>query len=153
LKYQKCIVLLFLLAGVSSLNAAVSQPWEVPYSIEGVWKIVDDSSGSDIGKARLWIQHDTLYGVIQEIFGNSVAPVCGLCSGALKDKPIVGMRFMWGFVERNGYWSKGRIVDFQNGKIYKCDIELPDETSLNVFSYIHFIIKIGRTQKWVKYGE
>lgn len=154
MEYKMHVVLFFLFMGFGVLTVAGSEPWEVPYSIEGVWKMVDDSSGSDVGKAKLWIQHDTLYGVIQEIFGkpnNGVAPVCGLCSGILKDKPLEGMRFMWGFVERDGHWNKGRIVDFQNGKIYRGDIDQPDENTLNVFIYIHLIIKIGRTQKWVRY--
>ena len=151
--YKKYGVLLIFLMGWGVANAAGTQPWEVPYSIEGVWKMVDDSSGSDIGNAKLWTQHDTLYGVIQEIFGkssNGVAPVCGLCSGALKNKPLEGMRFLSGFVLRDGHWSRGKIVDFQNGKTYKGEIEQPDENTLNVFSYIHFIIKIGRTQKWIR---
>jgi uncharacterized protein (DUF2147 family) len=143
-------VLFCFLSGQGISNAADLQPWEVPYSIEGVWKMVDDSSGSDIGNAKLWIQHDTLYGVIQEIFDKSNS-LCGRCSGALKDKPFEGMMFMWGFVERDGHWIKGRIVDLQNGKVYKGELDQPDQFVLNVFSYIKFIVKVGRTQKWVKY--
>ena len=151
--YKGIAFLLFFLLGLGVSNAQDSQPWEVPYSIEGIWRMVDDSSGSEIGIAKIWIKHDTLYGVIQEIFGksNGVVPVCGLCTGVLKDQPLEGMRFLWGFVERDGHWSKGKIVDFQNGKIYKGDIDFPDQNTLSVFSYIKFILKVGRTQKWVRY--
>jgi uncharacterized protein (DUF2147 family) len=152
---KKCVALFILFMAFGLLEAQDDdyQPWEVPYSIEGVWRMVDDSSGSDIAKAKIWIKHDSLYGVIQEIFGKpntGVAPVCSLCTGKLKGKPIEGMRFMWGFDDHQGHWSKGKIVDFQNGKTYKCDLEQPDTNTLTVFSYIHFIIKIGRTQKWVR---
>ena len=128
------------------------EPWKVPYEVEGKWKIIDDSTGIPIAKTRIWIKNDTLFGTIEEINRNSgINDVCTLCTDSLKDKSFVGMRFMWGFVEKNNSWVKGRMLDLQNGKVYKADLTLsPDRETLFVFTYVRFLIKVGRTQKWVK---
>lgn len=128
------------------------EPWKVPYEVEGKWKIIDDSTGITIAKAKIWIQNDTLFGTIEEINRNSgIKEVCTLCTDSLKGKPYSGMRFMWGFVEKNNTWVKGRVLDLQNGKVYKADLTLsPDRETLFVFTYVRFLIKVGRTQKWMK---
>ena len=132
---------------------AQQQPWEVPYQIEGIWMMVDGDGGSDLGKAKIVIRNDTLSAVITEIFGRSrgEVAVCDLCSDSLKGKPLVGMTILKGFRQKDRVWSKGRMLDIQDGKWYRAELELsPDETTLSVFSYIWFIVKVGKTQKWVK---
>ena len=132
---------------------AQQQPWEVPYQIEGVWMMVDGDGGSDLGKAKITIKNDTLSAVITEIFGRSrgESVTCDLCTDSLKGKPLVGMTILKGFRQKDRIWRKGRMLDFQDGKWYRAELELsPDETTLSVFSYIRFIVKVGKTQKWVK---
>jgi uncharacterized protein (DUF2147 family) len=132
---------------------AEQQPWEVPYQIEGVWMMTEGNGGSDLGKAKITIKNDTLSAVITEIFGKSRGEiaVCDLCTDSLKGKPLVGMTILKGFRQKDRVWSKGRMLDIQDGKWYRAELELsPDETTLLVFSYIRFIIKVGKTQKWVK---
>jgi uncharacterized protein (DUF2147 family) len=132
---------------------AEQQPWEVPYQIEGIWMMVDSDRGSDIGKAKITIRNDTLSAVITEIFGKARGEVaiCEQCSDSLKGKPLIGMTILKGFRQRDRVWSKGRMLDIQDGKWYRAELELsPDEATLSVFSYIRFIVKVGKTQKWVK---
>jgi len=149
-----CVKIIFLLLVLISISGAIDlEPWNVPYAVEGTYKINDDSSGLPIAKVKLWIKRDTLYGLVQETYDKNINenPICTQCDGLLKNKPIVGMRFLWGFVEKNDQWVKGKVLDLQNRKIYKADINLSgDENELIVFSYVNFIVKVGRTQKWVK---
>jgi uncharacterized protein (DUF2147 family) len=132
---------------------AEQQPWEVPYQIEGIWMMVDGDRGSDLGKVKITISNDTLSAVITEIFGKARGEIatCDVCSDSLKGKPLVGMTILKGFRQKDRVWSKGRMLDIQDGKWYRAELELaPDETTLSVFSYIRFIFKVGKTQKWVK---
>ena len=68
----------------------------------------------------------------------------------LRDRPIVGLELMAGFVE-NGErkWSKGRIYDPENGKLYKCKMELEDPDTLKVRGFIGFSL-LGRSQFWTR---
>jgi uncharacterized protein (DUF2147 family) len=145
--------ILNLLLFLVSVVFAQQQPWEVPYQIEGVWMMVDGDGGSDLGKAKITIKNDTLSAVVTEIFGRSrgEVAVCDLCPDSLKGKPLVGMTILKGFRQKDRVWSKGRMLDFQDGKWYRAELELsPDETTLSVFSYVRFLVKVGKTQKWVK---
>ncbi len=146
------VKLFILITVLVTLSFSAYEPWKVPYEVEGKWRVIDDSTGISIARAKIWIQNDTLFGTIEEINRNSgINEVCTLCTDSLKDKPYVGMRFMWGFVEKNNTWAKGRMLDLQNGKVYKADLTLsPDRGTLSVFTYVRFLIKVGRTQKWMK---
>lgn len=146
-------IILFMLSLAVLSGANDSEPWKVPYAVEGKWRIVDDSSGLPIAVVRLWIKRDTLNGSIEEIYDKNLTedPVCTQCIDSLKNKPFKGMRFLWGFVEKRDHWIKGRLLDLQDRKVYKGEIDLSDDReNLLVFSYVNFIVKIGRTQKWVK---
>jgi uncharacterized protein (DUF2147 family) len=132
---------------------AEQQPWEVPYQIEGIWMMTEGNGGSDLGKAKITIKNDTLSAVITEIFGKARGEiaVCDQCTDSLKGKPLIGMTILKGFRQKDRVWSKGLMLDIQDGKWYRAELELsPDETTLLVFSYIRFIVKVGKTQKWVK---
>jgi uncharacterized protein (DUF2147 family) len=149
---MRILSLAFIMVIVCSVFAQ-QQPWEVPYQIEGVWMMVDGDGGSDLGKAKITIKNDTLSAVITEIFGRSrgEVAVCDLCIDSLKGRPLVGMTILKGFRQKDRIWRKGRMLDIQDGKWYRAELELsPDETTLSVFSYIRFIVKVGKTQKWVK---
>lgn len=145
-------IVVFVMAIICQVFAE-QQPWEVPYQIEGVWMMVEGDGGSDLGKAKITIKNDTLSAVITEIFGKSrgEVAVCNLCTDTLKGKPLIGMTILKGFRQKDRIWRKGWMLDFQDGKWYRAELELsPDEMTLTVFSYIRFIVKVGKTQKWVK---
>jgi len=141
--------LIAVLTGFQAGDAA--KPWEVPYQIEGVWKMTDESG--DLGRVKIFVRNDTLYGVIQDIFGvpRGQTAACSNCSDSLKGKPLIGMTILKDFIQSDRIWKKGRMLDYREGKFYKAELEIsPDESTLNVFSYVRFILKVGRTQKWVK---
>ena len=77
-------------------------------------------------------------------------PVCANCTGDKKNKPILGMEIMWGFKRSGNEYTGGRIIDPEDGKIYKCKMKVIDGgKKLEVRGYVGFSL-IGRTQTWVR---
>jgi uncharacterized protein (DUF2147 family) len=61
------------------------------------------------------------------------------------------MEFLWGFKGFGSEWENGKILDPKNGKIYHCQMKvIEDGEKLKVFGYIRVLIKIGRSQVWLK---
>ncbi len=139
---------LFMLFGFSSLYAENN-------TVTGYWKTIDDESGKVRSIVKIWKENGTLKGVIEETFpepGEDIDPVCDKCSGDKKDKPVKGMIFLWGFEKSSDKWKKGSILDPDNGKIYKCELKLSDQgDKLEVYGYIRVIVKIGRSQTWIRH--
>jgi uncharacterized protein (DUF2147 family) len=50
----------------------------------------------------------------------------------------------------NGRWSGGTIYKPDNGKTYKCKVELRDDDTLGVRGFIGFSL-LGVTQTWTRY--
>jgi len=122
-------------------------------SVVGKWKTVDDKTG--IVKSIIEItEADGLYKahVIKlldpEYAGTN--PVCELCKGEKKNKPILGLEIMWNLVKDNAQkWSGGKILDPENGKIYGCKLSLENDETLKVRGYLGFAA-LGRNQYWYR---
>lgn len=123
-------------------------------SVEGYWKTIDDDTKEVKSIVKLWVEDGKMKGRIVKIYpkkGEDPNPKCDKCKGDKKDKLILGMEFMWGYEGSGGEWRKGRILDPENGKVYKSQLELVDNgKKLEVFGYIRVIFKIGRTQTWLR---
>jgi len=70
---------------------------------------------------------------------------------ALRDRPIIGLRLLQGFrSDGEGRWSGGRIYDPNNGKSYRCKLELEDGGKvLRIRGYVLTPL-LGRTTRWVR---
>jgi len=66
----------------------------------------------------------------------------------LKGRPLIGLRILWDLQKGSDQWSGGKILDPDNGKIYKCSISL-DGKKLKVRGFIGFSL-LGRTQYWLR---
>jgi len=124
-------------------------------SAEGYWQTIDDKTGEIKSIVKVWVDDkNTLNGRIVKIFpkpGEDPDPVCDKCKGRLKDRKIIGMVFMWGFHREGDKWVAGEIVDPENGKQYHCQVYTRNQgKELKVYGYIKFIVKIGRTQTWIR---
>jgi uncharacterized protein (DUF2147 family) len=74
---------------------------------------------------------------------------CSLCSGALKNKPVVGLRVVWGF-KRNGNQWTGQVLDPETGKTYRALFALEDGgAKLRLRGYVGMPM-FGRTQHWLR---
>jgi uncharacterized protein (DUF2147 family) len=70
---------------------------------------------------------------------------------ALREKPLLGARILWGFKPDNASrtkWSGGKIYDPDNGKTYSCKLEL-DGSELKITGFVGISL-FGRTTIWKK---
>ncbi len=118
--------------------------------IVGTWRTIDDETKKPKSLVEIYEEHGELEGKIVKLLDpkpDDPDPVCKKCEGDLKGKPIMGLRIMWNF-KKDG--SGGRILDPNNGKVYKCNVTLTDGgKKLDVRGYIG-IPMLGRTQTWLR---
>lgn len=117
-------------------------------SIIGKWKTIDDETGKERSIVSIYEIDGKIYGKVIEILEPSFKDKkCTLCSGADKDKPILGMVIIKGLKKDGATYSGGKILDPKNGKLYKCTIELDSKDKLSIRGYIG-VSMFGRTQYW-----
>ncbi len=117
----------------------------------GYWKPIDDDSGKPTSIVQITENGGKLSGRIVQLIvqpGDEPDPVCSECEGNLKGKKVVGMQILSGMEQDDDEWSGGRIMDPNNGKSYKCYIEVEDGgKKLKVRGYLGIAL-LGRTQYW-----
>jgi len=116
----------------------------------GFWKTVDDNTGETRSEMELYVNDKgELEGKIHKLLDPNSPETCDLCPGDKKDAKLIGMVIMWDLEEDGDQWDGGRIMDPENGKTYKCYIELESNEKLKVRGYIG-ISALGRTQYWYR---
>ncbi len=122
----------------------------------GYWKTIDDKTNEAKSFVKIAEENGKFAGSVAFIIAEDKRnDVCDKCKGELKDKPILGMTFMWDFVETKSgeKWENGEILDPENGKIYSCKLTLEDEgKKLDVRGFIGISL-FGRTQVWERSSE
>jgi uncharacterized protein (DUF2147 family) len=117
----------------------------------GRWRTVDDATGKAKSIVAIREENGKLYGTIETLFNPPVPhPTCYLCSGDLKDRPLVGLQVLWGFQQEGNRWSGGEVLDPETGKIYKASLALENGgKDLQLHGYIGVPL-FGRTEHWVR---
>lgn len=116
----------------------------------GTWKTIDDATGQAKAIVQISESNGTLEGKILQVLKSDQGPhpVCDKCEGDLHNQPVEGMTILWGLTRDGDEWSGGKILDPNNGKIYKAKMELIDGgMKLKVRGYIGFSL-LGRSQVW-----
>ncbi|MDE1184632.1 DUF2147 domain-containing protein [Paraburkholderia sp.] len=119
----------------------------------GTWQTIDDHTGQP--KALVQISQDgsgNLSGKVIKGLGPNDQPDrrCTACTDARKDQPILGMTIIDEMKKDSEGWDGGRILDPENGKLYKCKMHLEDGgNKLVVRGYIGVAL-LGRSQTWVR---
>ncbi len=117
----------------------------------GKWRTIDDKSGKAKSIVAISEEDGKLVGKIEQLLDpkpDDPEPKCKKCEGDRKDQPILGMQILWGMKKEGKDWGGGRILDPDNGKVYRCNLSLADEgKKLNVRGFIGIAL-IGRTQTW-----
>ena len=67
----------------------------------------------------------------------------------MRDRPLLGLKIMQGFAYDDHQWTGGRIYDPNNGKTYKCKLELKDDGTLRVRGYVGIPL-FGWTEVWTR---
>lgn len=117
----------------------------------GRWKTVDDATGKVKSIVQIREENGKLYGTIEKLFDPPVPyPTCYLCTGALKDRPLVGLQVLSGFAKDGSRWSGGQVLDPESGRIYSASLSLEDGgKKLRLRGYIGIQL-IGRTEHWIR---
>jgi uncharacterized protein (DUF2147 family) len=117
----------------------------------GRWKTIDDVTGKAKSVVVIRTVNGELNGTIEKLFDPPVPhPTCYLCSGDLKDRPLVGLQVLWGFQHDGDAWTGGRVLDPESGKIYHASLTLEDGgRSLRLRGYIGVPL-LGRTEHWIR---
>lgn len=143
-KFSRALALPCLLASMT-ITASGSATDEGPV---GYWIAVDDDGKTPMAVVRIFDKNKHLYGNVVQLLNPKRSSTCDDCDGANKGKPILGMQIMWNLGKNGSEWSGGHILDPNNGKIYKCYIEVIDGGQrMKVRGYIGISL-LGRTQYW-----
>ncbi|WP_347989421.1 DUF2147 domain-containing protein [Methylomonas sp. AM2-LC] len=126
--------------------------------INGLWAQIDEKDNRLNSVVRIETNNNILQGVIVKGFPKpgktlNTDALCNLCPGEFKDKPLLGLRLLWGLTGSGNIWDGGQILDPDNGEIYRAKLMLSEDgTSLNVRGYVGIEL-FGRTQIWQRYSD
>lgn len=83
----------------------------------GRWKTLDDQTGRAMTIVEVYrAQNNTLSARIVENI--AAPPTCTRCTGANKDKSIIGMNVLWNLRETNGVWGGGNGLKPSSGETF-----------------------------------
>ena len=119
----------------------------------GLWRTIDDKTGKERSLVRIADNNGVFEGKVEKIFeqpGDDPKHLCKKCEGERKDKPIIGMTFLWGLKKDGDQYSGGEILDPKNGKIYRAKMRMIEGgRKLEVRGYIGLSL-FGRSQTWIR---
>jgi uncharacterized protein (DUF2147 family) len=128
----------------------VSTPGVALDSIVGKWKTVDEKTGKVVSDVEIYQQGGKLFGKITGLAEpndeKGKPKTCTKCTGADKDKPIVGLVIIKDLGASGDRYKDGTITDPEDGKIYKAEV-WTEAAKLKVRGYLGPFYK---TQTWVK---
>ena len=120
----------------------------------GLWKTIDDKTQQPRSLVRIVEAGGALEGRIEQLLNrqpdDDPQNLCRACKGERKDRPVIGMKILWGLVKDGDAWEDGEILDPKNGKTYSCKMRVsPDGSKLEVRVFIGLSL-IGRSQTWIR---
>lgn len=117
-------------------------------NILGIWKAIDDEDGEATSHIEVFEKDGKAFGKIVQILAGDSDALCEQCEGDKYNQPILGMEIIWDMKPKGDNWAGGRIMDPENGKTYKCKMQVKNGV-LEVRGFIG-IPALGRTQKWYR---
>jgi uncharacterized protein (DUF2147 family) len=118
----------------------------------GLWKTFSDRNGQADGLVRIVEVQGHYEATVEAVFAPpapSANPLCELCSGELKNKPVVGLKIMRDLRPEGDAYA-GEILDPDDGNVYRCTARLLEGgRKLELRGYVVLPI-FGRTQVWLR---
>ena len=138
--------------GISAILAVLISMSAFGQSCIGKWITINDDTNKKKSIVSLYRKDGIMYGKIEKLYpekGRVANPKCTECEGALKNKPVVGLKIVRGMKWNGSVWTGGTIVDPENGETYSAKIWLDPNNSkrLKVRGYYG---PFYRTQTWVR---
>ncbi|WP_343598146.1 DUF2147 domain-containing protein [Acinetobacter sp.] len=123
--------------------------------IQGLWKNIDDKTGSSKALIQITPQSEGIYsGKIVKITprpGYTPRETCVNCPAPYTNKPILGLDIIHNLkYVGNNTFENGKILDPLTGKIYTVKARLsPNGKILYLRGYLGVSV-LGRTQTWIR---
>ncbi len=118
-------------------------------TVTGKWYTVDDNNNKK-SIVEIYQKDNKIFGTIIELVNEEdKGKLCDKCEGKDYNKPIEGLNILSGLSKDSDEWNGGKILDPENGKVYKCYITLESKDKLKLRGYIGFSL-IGRTEYWYR---
>ncbi|MDT0607225.1 DUF2147 domain-containing protein [Croceitalea rosinachiae] len=119
--------------------------------IVGKWKTVDDRNGNPKAIVELYKENGLLNGrVLKIVEKGKENALCIKCKGDLKDKPVEGMKIIFGFEDNGeGVFKGKKLFDPEQAMTFRGRIWIDPDNSdqLKVRGYLAFLY---RTQTWLR---
>lgn len=114
--------------------------------VDGRWRTLDDETGKPMSIVEVSTAGGTLNAKVVETLNEPNAK-CTQCSGADKNKPVVGMRVLWDLKQQDGVWGGGSGFKPSTGDSFKAKSVKPsaDGRTLEVTGCK---LMFCRTAKW-----
>ena len=146
---RRVILLSIALLALSSARLAQAQATPV-----GIWHTISDVTHQPKAVVEIREVNGQFVGTVVKSLepGHDVSPICDLCAGERKGKPVWGMEILWGLKPDGDAWSGGQILDPDTGKIYKAKMHLEDGGKKLVVRGFIGISLLGRSQTWIRAG-
>ena len=143
--------------GIFGLVLSLASVTAFSATIEGFWHSIDDKTGEKLSIIEIRKDTNNEYnGTIvyrYPVPGAKALSHCTKCTGALKNKPILGMQLLTGFKDdpnKANAYIDGRIVEPKSGKQYKGKGNLSsDGKRLRMRGFVG-ISALGRTVVWIR---
>tara|TARA_R110002073_G_scaffold139232_3_gene289469 strand:- start:22568 stop:22990 length:423 start_codon:yes stop_codon:yes gene_type:complete len=118
-------------------------------SIIGKWETFDDETTEKKAIIEIYKKNNLFFAKIVESYDSEKSAVCETCKGIKKGKPIIGLVIIEDIKKEGDEFKGGTILDPENGKTYKCYLELINKNKLKVRGFLGFSL-FGRTQYWIR---
>ncbi len=125
--------------------------WAQAPTPAGLWTTFSDSTGKPEALVRIEERDGEFVGTVVKVLSTTAPnPVCDLCEGELRNRPVVGMTILRGLRSLGGEYGGGTILDPDEGRTYRCSARLLDGgRTLEVRGYVGISL-FGRTQTWAR---
>jgi len=118
-------------------------------SIIGHWETFDDDTKEKKAVVKIYKRDNLFFARIVESYVSEKNAICETCKDTNKGKPIIGLVIIENIKKDESEFNNGTILDPENGKTYKCYLELIGNNKLKVRGYLGFSL-FGRTQYWIR---
>jgi len=119
----------------------------------GKWKTIDDKTNKEKSVVEVYEVGGKVYGRILQLLqekDGGAGKLCTKCTGSDQNKPMIGLVIVKGLKADGDEYTGGTIMDPNDGKVYKCKMEvIAGGSQMKVRGFIGFSL-IGRTQMWYK---
>jgi len=119
----------------------------------GKWKTIDDETKKEKSIVEVYEVGGKVYGRILQLLqekDGGASKLCTKCTGSDLNKPMIGLIIVKGLTVDGGEYTGGTIMDPNNGKVYKCKMEVVEGgNTMKVRGFLGISL-LGRTQIWHK---